>query len=592
MKRLILLTLMIFAPLAQGADGVHAIAMHGEPKYGPGFEHFDYVNADAPKGGVLSRHVVGSFDTLNPFIPKGTAAQGIDQIYDSLTVRSQDEPFTQYGLLAESMEIPEDRESAVYHLREEATFADGHGVTASDVVFTFETVREKGSPFYSYYYKNIDDVTAVDEHTVRFVFTSESNNRELPLIVGQMNILPEHYWADRDFAEGSLDKPLGSGPYRVKELEAGKRIVYERREDYWGKDLAVNQGRHNFDRLVFEYFLDDNVAMQAFKGGTYNFRAERNSKLWATAYEGPALNQGKIIQEEIPHSRPVGMQGFVFNERRDLFQDRTLRRALSYALDFEWSNKNLFYGQYKRTRSFFQNSELAARGQPSEAELDLLEPWRDELPEAVFQKAYQPPTTDGEGRPRENLKKARQMLFDAGYEIVDGRLKTPSGEPVTFQILLQSSAFERIVMPFAKNLEALGVKADVRKVDQTQYQERLREFDFDMVVGNFPQSNSPGNEQRDFWHSSAADSPGSRNLIGLQSPVVDELVGKIISAPDREALVTRCRALDRVLQWGFHVIPNWHVDYFRLAYRRQLAHPENMPDYGMALNSWWHADAE
>ena len=592
MKRLVLLTLALVTPFAQAAEGVHAVAMHGEPKYGPGFKHFDYVNPDAPRGGTLSRHVVGSYDSLNPFIPKCTAAAGVEQIYDSLTVRSQDEPFTQYGLLAKSMEIPEDRGSAVYHLREDAAFADGHPVTASDVVFTFETVREKGSPFYSYYYKNIDEVTAVDKHTVRFSFSDKTNNRELPLIVGQMSILPEHYWAERDFTEGSLKKPLGSGPYEIAEVEAGKRIVYERREDYWGKDLPVNRGRHNFDQLVYEYFLDDNVAMQAFKGGDYNFRPERNSKLWATAYEGPALKKGKIIKEEISHSRPVGMQGFVYNERRELFQDRTLRRALGYAFDFEWSNRNLFYGQYKRTRSYFQNSELAATGTPSEAELELLKPWREQLPEAVFEKEYNPPTTDGEGRPRENLKKARRMLFDAGYEIVDGNLKTPDGEPVEFQILLQSSAFERIVLPFAKNLQALGVKADVRKIDQTQYQERLREFDFDMVVGNFPQSNSPGNEQRDFWHSSAAESPGSHNLIGLQSPVVDDLPSKTSSAPDREALIARCRALDRVLQWGFHVIPNWHVDYFRLAYRQELAHPENMPDYGMALNSWWHRDAE
>lgn len=592
MKHFALLILVSLVSLAHAAEPRHAIAMHGEPKYGPDFEHFDYVNPDAPKGGTMSRHVVGSYDSLNPFIPKGTAAAGIEQIYDSLTVRSQDEPFTQYGLLAESMEIPADRGWAVYHLREDAAFADGHPVTASDVVFTFETVREKGSPFYSYYYKNIDKVEAVDKHTVRFTFSEDTENRELPLIVGQMSILPEHYWAERDFSEGSLEKPLGSGPYEIKEVDPGKRIVYKRRDDYWGKDLPVNQGRYNFDQLVFEYFLDENVAMEAFKGGDYNFRPERNSKLWATAYDSPALKKGNIVQEEIPHSQPVGMQGFVFNERRELFQDRTLRRALGYALDFEWSNKNLFYGQYKRTRSYFQNSELAAKGTPSEAELELLEPWRDQLPDAVFEQKYQPPSTDGEGRPRENLNQARKMLLDAGYDIVDGTLKTPDGEPVEFRILLQSAAFERIVLPFARNLKALGVKADVRKVDKTQYQERMREFNFDMVVGNFPQSNSPGNEQRDFWHSSAAERAGSRNLIGLQSPVVDALVEKIISAPDRQALITRCRALDRVLQWGFHVIPNWHVDYFRLAYRKDLAHPEDMPGYGMALNAWWHSNAE
>lgn len=591
MRTLIAILLSLCATGALAAPQYHAVAMHGEPKYPADFRHFDYVNPEAPKGGILRRHVIGSFDSFNPFIPRGTAAAGIGYLYDSLTTASQDEPFTQYGLLAHRIEMPEDRSWVIYHLRKEARFADGEPVTAEDVVFTFDTLLEKGSPFYSYYYGDIEQVEALDTHRVKFTF-KPGDNRELALIVGQLQILPAHYWQEHDFSRGSLEIPLGSGPYRVASFDAGKRVVYERREDYWGKDLPVNRGQYNFDRITFEYFLDDTVALEAFKAGRYDLRVENVAANWATGYQGPALNRGDIVLETFAHSLPTGMQGFVYNLRRPLFQDRTLRKALAYALDFEWTNQNIFHGQYRRTRSYFQNSELAATGLPSEAELKLLEPLREQLPEEVFTQAYQPPASDGSGRPRENLLRAQALLREAGYTVRDSQLYTPEGQPVRFEILLDAPVWERIAVPFARNLQAIGVHAEVRRVDQPQYIERQRNFNFDMTVNVFPQSNSPGNEQRDFWHSSAVERPDSRNVIGLADPAIDALVDAVISARDREELVTSCRALDRALQWGHYVIPNWNLDYFRIAYQRHIAHPASNAPYGLPLDAWWDARSE
>jgi microcin C transport system substrate-binding protein len=363
--------------------------------------------------------------------------------------------------------------------------------------------------------------------------------------------------------------------------------VYQRRNDYWAKNLPVNRGQYNFDQLSFEYFLDETVSLEAFKGGAYDWRLENSAKDWATGYTSPALAKKEIILEEIRHQLPVGMQAFVMNQRRPLFQNRALREAIGLALDFEWSNQNLFQSQYVRTRSFFQNSEMAATGLPSAAELKILEPFRKQLPEEVFSREYQPPKTDGSGRPRENLQRAQQLLRDAGYTLKQNQLLGAKGEPVKFEILLNSPAFERVALPFSRNLKALGIDASVRRIDPNQYVERVRKFDYDVIIGGFPQSLSPGNEQRDFWHSKAADTPDSRNLIGLRDPVVDALVELIISAPTREDLITRCRALDRVLQWGHHVVPNWHIDRFRVAYRHTLAHPEVSPPYGLPLDAWW-----
>jgi microcin C transport system substrate-binding protein len=568
------------------APGNHAIAMHGEPKYSADFRHFDYVNPAAPKGGTLRLHVIGTFDSLNKHIPKGNAAAGINYLYDTLTTASQDEPFTQYGLLAKTVELAADRTSVTYHLRPEARFADGVPVTAEDVVFTFELLTTKGSPFFAYYYADVTKVEALNKHSVRFLFR-DNKNKELALIVGQLPVLPKHYWQDRDFSKPMLDKPLGSGPYRVETIQPGRRVVYSRRDDYWGKDLPVNRGQYNFDRISFEYYLDETVSLEAFKGGAYDWRAERSAKDWASGYNSPALSKGEIIKLEIPHRLPAGMQGFVMNQRRALFRDRSLREAIGLAMDFEWSNQNLFHNQYVRTRSYFQNSDMAATGLPSAAELKILEPFRKQLPEEVFSREYQPPTTDGSGRPRANLQRAQQLLREAGYRLDGNQLVTATGTPVRFEILLDSGAFERVALPFARNLKALGIDASVRRIDVTQYLERTRKFDYDMIIGMFPQSNSPGNEQRDFWHSAAVDMADSRNQIGLNDPVVDALVEMIINAPSREDLVVRTRALDRVLQWGHHVVPNWHLNRFRVAYRHTLAHPEVSPPYGLPLDAWW-----
>lgn len=588
MLRTLLLAPLLLTLVAttQAAPASHAIAMHGKPKYDANFQHFDYVNPDAPKGGTLRRHVIGTFDSFNPYIPKGNAAAGTGYLYDTLTTASQDEPFTQYGLLASSIELADDRRHVTYRLRPEARFADGKPVTAEDVAFSFELLISKGSPGYAYYYADVEKAEVVDRLTVRFHFRS-TENKELPLIVGQLPVLPRHYWQERDFSKPTLDKPLGSGPYQIEAVQPGRRVVYQRRDDYWAKNLPVNRGQYNFDQLSFEYFLDETVSLEAFKGGAYDWRLENSAKDWATGYASPALTRKEIILEEIRHQLPVGMQAFVMNQRRPLFQNRALREAIGLALDFEWSNQNLFQGQYVRTRSFFQNSEMAATGLPSAAELKILEPFRKQLPEEVFNREYQPPKTDGSGRPRENLQQAQLLLRDAGYALKQNQLFTAAGEPVKFEILLNSPAFERIALPFSRNLKALGIDASVRRIDPNQYVERVRKFDYDMIVGGFPQSNSPGNEQRDLWHSKAADTPDSRNLIGLKDPVVDALVELIISAPTREDLVTRCRALDRVLQWGHHVVPNWHIDRFRVAYRHTLQHPEISPPYGLPLDSWW-----
>lgn len=576
----------------------HAIAMHGEPKYSAGFSHFDYTNPNAPKGGDLRLHVIGGFDSLNPFVSKGRAAAGMayldnSYLYDSLTVRGEDEPFTQYGLLAETIEWPEDRSWVRFHLREEARFADGEPVQADDVAWTFKTLLEKGKPFYSYYYAAVERVEVNDPLTVTFHFKA-SDNRELPLIIGQLPVLPKHHWQDREFDKDGMLAPLGSGPYSLAEAKPGKKVVYQRRKDYWAQSLPVMKGRNNFDSITYDYYLDETAALEAFKSGRYDWRHENNSKLWATAYQGPAFKSGKIVTDEVSHSNPWGAQAFIFNLRKELFQDETLREAIGYAFDFQWSNDNLFYGQYKQNRSYFDNSEMAATGLPSKAELALLDPYREQLPEAVFSKEYQPPKTDGSGRPRENLRKASMLLKEAGYQLRDGQLYTPDNKPVRFEFLLSSPAFERIVLPFSRNLKALGIVANVSKIDSSLWVERIQNFDFDMIVYRMGQSSSPGNEQQEYWSSEAADQPGSRNLIGIKNPVVDALVDKIVAAQTREELITRCRALDRVLQWHHYSVFNWYSDQHRLAYQSRLRHPELGKYVGMdaALDTWWDSTAK
>ena len=583
------LVAVLWAAAASAAEvrTVHALAMHGEPKYGPDFKHFDYANPDAPKGGEIRFAAIGTFDTLNPYTLKGTAAAGAGSPFETLLVGSGDEAFTEYGLIAESIELPEDRSWVAFNLRPEARWHDGTPITVEDVIFSLETLKTKGHPFYRAYYASVATAEKVGERKVKFTFTA-GENRELPLIVGQLPILPKHYWQGRDFEQPTLEPPLGSGPYRVDKFEAGRTITYRRVADYWGKDVPVNAGHNNWDAIRHDYYRDSTVALEALKAGAYDFRQENNSKLWATAYDIAQVRDGRMIKEEVAHEIPTGMQGLVFNTRRDVFKDRRVRQALAYAFDFEWTNKTLFYDQYTRSTSYFSNSELAASGLPGEAELAVLEPYRGRVPDEVFTAAYAPPSTDGSGNSRANLRTAIDILETAGWEIRGGkRVDTATGKALEFEILLNSADFERVMHPFVQNLKRLGIAATIRTVDTAQYQNRMDEYDFDATIEVFGQSLSPGNEQRDFWSSASADIPGGRNIIGIKDPVVDELIDLVIAAPDRESLIARTRALDRVLLWGHYLIPNWHIRSFRVAYWNKFSRPAVTPKYALGLETWW-----
>lgn len=565
----------------------HGLAMHGKPKYGPDFTHFDYVEPDSSKGGSVKFAAIGTFDSLNPFILKGVSAVNLGLTYDSLLESSADEAFTMYGLIAETIEVPKDRSWVVFTLRPEARFHDATPVTVEDVIFTFNLVREKGTPGFRFYYASVEKVEKVDERKVKFTF-EPGENRELPLIIGQLQILPKHYWESRDFTKTTLEPPLGSGPYRVESVDPGRSITYRRVEDYWARDLAVNVGRNNFDVIRYDYYRDSTVALEAFKAGEFDLRAENVSKNWATAYDVPAVRDGLIVKAEIPHRRTAGMQGFVFNTRKPMFRDRRVRRALAYAFDFEWTNKTLFYGAYTRTKSYFDNSELGARGLPGAEELEILERFRGRVPEEVFTTEFRPPETDGLGNIRPNLRQALRLLNEAGWTIEDQMLvNTETGRPMAFEILLDSPSWERVTLPFARNLERLGIVASVRLVDTAQYQKRTEDFDYDMIVAVFGQSLSPGNEQRNYWTSRSAELPGSDNSAGVEDPVVDELVELLIAAPDRESLIARTRALDRVLLWGHYVIPHWHIPFDRIAYWDRFGRSPVVPLQGAQIFTWW-----
>lgn len=581
--------LLLLPAMAAGAGPAprHAIAMYGEPKYGPGFAHFDYVNPTAPKGGAVRFGVQGTFDSFNGFIVKGNAAAGLDGLYESLMASSADEPFSKYGLIAESIETPEDRSWAIFTLRAEARWHDGVPITPEDVVWTLETLKTKGHPAYRFYYREIAKAEKVGPRRVKFTFAG-GGNRELPLIAGEMQILPKHYWQDRDFTRTTLEPPLGSGPYRVAQFEPGRFVRYERVTDYWGADLAVNRGRYNFDAETYEYYRDATVIREAVKSGDLDLRSENQAKAWALSYDVPAVRQGWLKLTAFPHRRPTGMQAFVLNTRRAVFEDRRVRRALAFAFDFEWSNRNLFFDQYTRTESYFSNSDLAATGLPDGAELEVLNRFRDRLPPEVFTTPYTAPATDGSGWPRDNLRAAFDLLAEAGWVVRDLKLvKAETGEQMTFEFLLILPEFERIVLPFARNLRRLGIEPRIRLVDQAQYVNRVRAYDFDIVVGGWGQSDSPGNEQRGMWTTAAADIEGQSNYAGVRDPVVDALVDLVIAAPDREALVARTRALDRVLLWGHYVVPNWHLTRDRIVYWDKFGMPETVPKNGISFDYWW-----
>ena len=572
---------------AQDITVSHGSPLVGELKYGPDFTHFEYANPNAPKGGEVKFWAFGSYDTLNPFTLKGRTAAGVGLTFESLMESAADEPSSQYGLIAESMEFPDDFSWVTFNLRPEARWHDGTPITADDVIFSFETLTQEGHPFYRNYYKNVARTERLGDHKVKFIFEGELN-RELPHIMGQLSVISKAYYTASTFDETSLEPPLGSGPYRVKTVDPGRSITLERVEDYWGNDVPVRKGQNNFNIIRYDYFLDQTVALEAFKAHDYDYRTENSSKDWATQYGFPAVEKGLVVKERLDHKLPQGMQAFVFNTRRDKFKDRRVRQALGFAFDFEWSNKNLFYGQYTRSASFFSNSELAATGLPSAAELAYLEPVREQVPEEVFTTEFKIPATDGSGNIRQNLRQAIALLREAGWSIKDRKLTEEStGEMMEIEFLLVSPQFERIVSPYIQNLQRLGVSGRVRTVDTAQYQNRTDNFDFDVIVRTFGQSLSPGNEQRDFWGSYNVEVDGSRNVIGVNDPVVDKLIDDIIAAPDRESLIAVSRALDRVLLWNHYVVPQWHIPYFRVAYWDRFGRTDFSPQYGLPIMAWW-----
>ena len=574
------------AAAQQGAIRTHALSLLGEPALPADFPHFPWVNPDAPKGGEVALTALGSFDSFNPFILRGTPSVGIANLYDSLLMESPDEASTEYAHLASAIEIPADRMGVTFELRETARWHDGRPITAEDVVWTFNALRTQGRPFYRAYWADVSEVVA--DGPRRAVFRFKSNeNRELALILGQLSVLPKHWWEGRDFARPSLDVPLGSGPFRIERFEPGRSVVYRRVDIYWARDLPTRKGTNNFDVLRYEYFRDTTVDFEAFKAGQIDFRTENTARNWATGYDFPAVRRGLVKRDEIRHERPTGMQAFVMNLRRPLFQDARVREALGQVFDFEWLNANIFNGLYTRTRSFFSNSELASSGLPTGKELAVLEPFRSQLPDTVFTVESRLPQTDGSGNNRDGLRRALDLMRQAGWTIRDRRLVNAQGQRFEFEILLNGATFERIALPYVQWLQRLGVEARVRTVDPAQYQVRTDAFDYDMTVDVIPQSLSPGNEQRDFFTCEKARENGSQNIAGICSPVIDALVELVIAAPDREELIARTRALDRVLLNGAFVIPQWHLRAFWIAYWNRFGRPDRNPKYGLGFDTWW-----
>ncbi len=581
------------APLAEEAPTIvsHGVSTFGDLRYPAGFAHFDYVNPEAPVGGEFSTWAFGTFDSLNPFILQGNPAAGTGLLFDTLMVSSDDEPDSMYGLLAESIEYPEDRSWAIFTLRPEARFSDGSPVTADDVVFTFETLLEKGQPSYKVTYADFAKVEALDARRVKFSFREGAQTRELPMAAAGLPVFPRAFWEGKDFARSSLEPPLGSGPYLVRSVDAGRSIVYERRPDYWGWDLPVNRGRLNFETVRFEYFADYTAALEAFKGGAYQFRTEYSSVDWATNYNFPALENGWVIKESLPDGRPNGTQGFFFNLRRPIFADPRVREAIGLMFNFEWSNETLFYGIYDRTDSFWENSPLQAEGMPSEAELALLEPLRADLPPEVFDEpAFTPNVSTTNALDRSALREAGRLLDEAGWTMAGQFRKNAGGETLRVEILNDSPSFDRIINPYIENLRRLGVDAVYTRVDNAQRQEREKSFDFDITSRRYVMSSTPGLELRGLFHSDSANVPDASNIMGLANPAIDALIANVEEAQNREELTVAVKALDRALR-AMHIwVPNWHNKTHNIAYLDVYRRPEQgLPPYAMGeIDFWWY----
>lgn len=569
------------------AEPRHGLSAFGVLKYPPGFSHFDYVNPDAPKGGRLS--MIGTaglttFDSFNNYILKGDPAQGLAFLFDSLMTRALDEPDAVYGLVASSAEVTPDGKSVVFHMRPQAKFADGSPVTAEDAVFSFETLKEKGHPSLALPLRDVTKAEALDPHTVRYTFEGDLT-RDLPRIVATLPLLSKAYYTEHPFKQTSLDRPLGSGPYKIAAFKPGTNVTYKRRPDYWAKDLNVNRGRFNFDELRYEYYRDRTLELEGLLSGIFDLREEFTSVNWATSYNVPALKDGRLIRLTLPDDSPSGAQGFFINTRRDKFKDPRVREALGLAFDFEWSNKNLFFGLYDRTHSFFQNSDMMAVGPPSAEELKLLEPFRDRLPQEVFGKPYLPPVTDATGRNRENLRRAKELLNAAGF----ADYQDPGdGKVLDVEILTFSPSFERIINPYIQNLKKIGINASLRRVDPAQYERRMKTFDFDVTTQRYTMNLTPSVELKSFWGSGAAGIDGSFNLAGISDPVVDALIDKVVAAKNRDELVTATRAVDRVLRTGHYWVPHWYKASHNLAFWNKFSRPSIKPQYDRGvITTWW-----
>lgn len=572
----------------------------GSSKYENGFERYDYVNPNAPKGGTLNSTVMGTFDSFNPFIPRGTPAAGFAELgggllYETLMSQALDEPGTSHPLIAEAFQYPDDYSSATYRIDPKARWHDGKPITAEDVVWSLQVLKTN-SPMYNRYFHNVTEAVALSEREVQFKF-DQKGNRELPHIMGDLAVLPKHWWEGtdasgkkRDITQPTLEPPLGSGAYKIESFKPGSEIVWSRVPDYWAANLPVNVGRQNFDRRRYVYFQDDNANWQAFTKGGYNdVRAENSARRWATEYNFPAFTAGDVKKQEFQQTAGEAMQGFVLNLRRPQFQDRRVREALTYAFDFESMNRTLFYGLYARTNSYFEGGPLASSGLPQGKELELLNALRDKVPPEVFTTPYTNPVNGNSEAVRNNLREAMRLLKEAGFEVRDRKLTDASGKPVAVEFLLSDPASERIALFYKPSLERLGITVSIRSVDDVQYQNRLRSFDFDIITDLWGQSLSPGNEQRDFWGSAAADRPGSRNTIGIKNPAVDALIEKVVFAKSREELVAATKALDRVLLWNYYVVPQWTYGKARTARWNRFSRPDKMPEYGISAfpTIWW-----
>jgi len=586
---------------AQAREWRHGLSLFGDLKYPVDFKHFDYVNPAAPPGGAIRQIAVGTFDNFNQVVSgvKGSLAMGTELFTETLTTPALDEVSTEYSLLAEAVSYPDDRSSVTYRLRAIARWHDGMPVTPDDVIFSFDTFKTN-SPFYGAYYRHVVKVEKTAEREITFTFDGPGN-RELPQIVGQLPVLPKHWWEGtdksgkkRDVTLTTLEPPLGSGPYRLKDFVPGRTLVYEKVADYWGKDLNVAIGTRNFQTLRFEYFRDSTVAIEAFKGDQVDWRTENSAKNWATSYDFPAVHDKKVVLEEFPVRNLGSMQAFSFNIRRNKFKDPRVRRAFNFAFDFEEMNRTIFYGQYKRIASYFEGTELASSGIPQGKELEILQSVKDQVPADLFSKPYTNPVGGSQQADRDNLREALALFRDAGYEIRNTKLtNVKTGEPFSFEFLVEDPATERFVLFYKPSLQRVGMTVNVRVVDSAQYENRLRQWDFDIIVASWGESLSPGNEQRGFWSSQAADIPGSRNVIGIKNPAVDTLIERVIYAKDRDELVAATKALDRVLLWNFYVVPQWTYGKQRTARWDRFGHPQNMPKYGAAAFPtvwWWDAD--